>query len=309
MKIESANVKLENTYVGEFVSERRETPITPPSEPSVQKVEHSLEDISLEDDAKIHILKLLIQELTGKEIDWFDKNEMEQRDPSQPVEADTSQPDGPIEVIVERLNHEHQSNDLKLAGELKLESGREIRFEFKLAFEQTHTEYQRTIETINMKDPLVISFTNKPVSLSARDHGFDIDADGEQDKIAHLDKGFGYLALDRNNNGKIDNGNELFGALSGNGFNDLSQYDEDTNGFIDENDSIFQSLHVWVKNENEDQLISLSDANIGAIGLQHAQTPLNIRNDGELKGAVRQSGFYLNNNGQVGLLQQIDLVV
>ena len=109
---------------------------------------------------------------------------------------------------------------------------------------------------------------------------------------------------------KIDDGQELFGALSGNGFAELSQYDEDGNGFIDENDVIFDSLKVWIKNNQEDKLISLDEANIGAIATQSVNSPLNIRNgNGELKGAIRESSFYLNNDGNVGLIQQIDFVV
>ena len=54
-----------------------------------------------------------------------------------------------------------------------------------------------------------------------------------------------FLALDLNGDGRINNGSELFGALSGNGFADLAQYDSDANGWIDENDEIFQRLKVW----------------------------------------------------------------
>ncbi len=38
---------------------------------------------------------------------------------------------------------------------------------------------------------------------------------------------------------KINDGSELFGTSSGDGFKDLATYDEDENGWIDENDSIF----------------------------------------------------------------------
>ena len=44
---------------------------------------------------------------------------------------------------------------------------------------------------------------------------FDLDADGREDEISMLGKGSGFLALDKNGNGKIDDGSELFGTKSG----------------------------------------------------------------------------------------------
>ena len=53
-----------------------------------------------------------------------------------------------------------------------------------------------------------------------------------------LGKGSGFLALDKDGNGKIDDGNELFGTKSSDGFGDLREYDSDGSGWIDENDEI-----------------------------------------------------------------------
>lgn len=55
-----------------------------------------------------------------------------------------------------------------------------------------------------------------------------------------------FLALDKNKNGKIDDGDELFGnAESPNGFEALAKYDENHDGYIDENDPIFKQLLLW----------------------------------------------------------------
>ena len=124
-----------------------------------------------------------------------------------------------------------------------------------------------------MKDPLIISFTNRAVELSNEQMQLDLDADGTKESFAKLAAGYGYLALDINNNGHIDDGSELFGALSGNGFADLAQYDDDRNGFIDEQDAIFSKLKVWQKNTSQDELIDLTDAIIGAIALDSGGDP------------------------------------
>lgn len=90
---------------------------------------------------------------------------------------------------------------------------------------------------------------------------FDLDADGDKDRTAWTQPGtdVAFLALDRNQNGRIDNGSELFGnhtALpSGttptDGFNALIFYDQFANGgngdgVIDTRDSIWQELLLWI---------------------------------------------------------------
>ncbi|MCF6441819.1 hypothetical protein L1077_20490 [Pseudoalteromonas luteoviolacea] len=321
MKIESAQIEMRNKHEGQFhVSEQRTEVTIPEEEQSalpmadteVAKAEQAASDMEMGNDAKLYILKLLVQKLTGKEVSWYDdtigKDVAEAEAAAELAAADAEQPE-PTHVIVERLSHEHQSNVFKVGGQITLQNGEKIAFAFKSVFEQSHTSYERTIEDINMKDPLIISFTNKAVELDSEQMQFDIDADGKADTFSHLKKGYGFLALDLNNNSRIDDGTELFGALSGNGFADLAQYDQDGNGFIDENDEVFDSLKVWIKNKDEDKLVTLSEANIGAIGLQNTETPMNIREQGELKGAIRKSGFYLDEQGKPNLVQQIDYVV
>lgn len=80
---------------------------------------------------------------------------------------------------------------------------------------------------------------------------FDLDCDGKEEEISSLGKGSGFLALDKNGDGIINDGTELFGTKSGDGFADLAEYDEDGNGWIDEDDGIFSQLRIWTKNEKE----------------------------------------------------------
>ena len=88
-----------------------------------------------------------------------------------------------------------------------------------------------------------------------------------------LSKGSGYLALDTNADGIINDGSELFGTQSGNGFKDLLSHDEDGNGWIDEADSIFQKLKIWTMDENGvSTLLDLAEAGLGAIYLGYENT-------------------------------------
>lgn len=137
------------------------------------------------------------------------------------------------------------------------------------------------------------------------------DADGRMDQIAFVGSNSGFLALDRNGDGSINDGRELFGALSGNGLVDLATHDTDGNGWIDENDAIFARLLIWSRDgEGNDQLEGLLERNVGAIYLGQAATPFSLKDDSNaLQGVVRASGIYLKEDGGVGTVQQLDLVV
>jgi len=161
-----------------------------------------------------------------------------------------------------------------------------------------------------MKDPLVVSLDGGMPALSSKNFSFDIDSDGEIDQISRLKQGSGFLALDKNSNGKIDNGLELFGAKSGDGFADLSKYDDDNNGWIDENDKMFDKLRIWQKTDDKDELIGLGEVGIGAIFLGNSQTPFSIKSaSNETLGEIRNSGFVLFETGRAGVISHIDLAV
>lgn len=117
----------------------------------------------------------------------------------------------------------------------------------------------------------------------------------------------GYLVLDLNGNGTIDSGKEPLGRATGNGFAELAQYDSDGNGWIDENDPVFQQLGVWKPGAS---LQSLKDSNVGALHTGSVASPFELKDaDQSLLGAVRSSGIYLTEDGKAGSLQQIDVVI
>ena len=104
----------------------------------------------------------------------------------------------------------------------------------------------------------------------------------------------------------------MFGTKSGDGFKDLSAYDEDGNGWIDENDSIFSQLKIWTKDENgNDYLMDLKTADVGAIYLGNADTQFSLKNDAnDLNAEIKKTGIYLKEStGAVGTLNHVDLVV
>ena len=110
----------------------------------------------------------------------------------------------------------------------------------------------------------------------------------------------------------INDGSELFGTKSGDGFKDLSKYDLDGNGWIDEADPIWDKLLIWTKDEDgKDKLYHLSDLGVGAIGLSRVGTQfsLNAEKTNETNAMIRKTGIFLYENGTVSTLQQLDMAV
>lgn len=206
---------------------------------------------------------------------------------------------------------EHTCFDAK--GTAVTADGRSLPFHISLEMSRSFTEMaqgQVNFSQPKLCDPLVINLNNNATSVSDQKFFFDIDADGTKESVSMLNSGSGYLALDKNNDGVIGDGSELFGAQSGNGFQDLAAYDKDQNGWIDEADAIFAALRIWTKDANgRDQMLTLAQAGIGALYLGYEDTDfsLNSSEDNKVNGIIRKTGFFLYENGVSGTLQQLDL--
>lgn len=212
----------------------------------------------------------------------------------------------------EGFEMEKEDTTFSTVGKVKTADGREISFNVNVGMSREFQQYyQKDLELANFKmcDPLVINLDADVAQLSDQNFYFDIDADGEKDEIAQLNSSSGYLALDKNGDNTINDGNELFGTKSGNGFADLAQYDQDGNGWIDEGDEIWSKLKIWCKNEKgEDVLYRLADKGVGAICLQNAETSFTLMGEsGRTKGQIRNTGIFLYENGNVGTIQHVDV--
>lgn len=208
---------------------------------------------------------------------------------------------------------EHESVDFGAAGKVKTADGREIDFSVSMSmsrsFYMQEEFHLRLGDAARPIDPLVINFNTGAASLSQSKFAFDLDNDGQTEMISFVNPGSGFLALDLNNDGIINNGGELFGPQTGNGFAELSEYDSDGNNWIDENDPIYDKLRIWTKDENgNDVLFALGQAGVGAIFLGSASTPFTFKDESnQAHGQLQSSGVFLHENGKPGIIQQIDL--
>ena len=208
--------------------------------------------------------------------------------------------------------YEEETTHFDSAGIVKTADGREISFEINLTMSRKFSQTAKELiefGTPRLYDPLVINLDGSVPSLTNQTFFFDLDADGTKEEISTLGKGSGFLALDKNNDGTINDGSELFGTASQNGFVDLAAYDEDGNGWIDEADSIFNQLRIWTKDSHgNDILYTLKDSGVGAICLGYEDTEFSLKDSmNNTKGIVQKTGLFLYENGNAGTLSQLDL--
>lgn len=223
-----------------------------------------------------------------------------------------------VEYDYHAIHEEFEATNFSAQGTIRTADGQEFSFQLDVSM----TRYYREETNISVragdavrKDPLVVNFGGTAAQLSAQTNqrfSFDLDGDGRAENLPMFASGSGYLALDLNNNGRVDSGKELFGPQSGNGFADLARLDSDGNGWIDENDTAFAKLSVWTPAAaaGDNSLQSLADLGIGALALAHVATPFSLRgSDNSDLGLIKSSGFYLSESGQAGSLQEVDLTV
>ena len=209
---------------------------------------------------------------------------------------------------------ETETTDFHTKGTVITADGREMSFNISLTMSRSFTQMASThidFGAPRLCDPLVINLNTNIANVSNQKFFFDINADGEKEYISMLDSASGYLALDKNEDGVINDGNELFGTQSGNGFYDLLQYDTDGNGWIDEADEIFQKLKIWQMTEDgTSSLIDLKEAGVGAIYLGYEDTKFSLNNaQNKTNAIIQKTGLFLYENGYTGTIQQMDLAV
>lgn len=217
---------------------------------------------------------------------------------------------------VEHYEGEFEGTTFSAKGIVKTSDGKEIDFNIDLSMSRSFEKYTRetgTYESFGMRlmDPLIINLDTCAAEVSDQKFYFDLDADGIEDEMTTLTSSSGFLALDLNEDGKINNGSELFGTKSGDGFKDLMAYDSDKNGWIDEADEVFNKLKIFCINEDgSTSQYSLKEKGVGAIYLGSADTDFSVTNKENMVNAqIRKTGMFLYETGIAGTIQHVDMAV
>ncbi|MBW1776921.1 MAG: hypothetical protein JRJ54_04920 [Deltaproteobacteria bacterium] len=265
----------------------------------------------------IRILVHLVERLTGKKLHILNPVPETPAAGGGPLEIpeETTPADSRwgVEIRVQEIFVESEATAVTAAGWVETADGRRIDISVSLSMSRTFIETNDIHIQAGQaaKDPLIVSFEGTPPRLLQADFAFDIDCDGSPDPIRFPAPGVGFLAMDQNGDGIINDGSELFGPRTGSGFQELATHDADENGWIDANDPVYDRLRIWTRTpQGENRLFALGEKGIGAVCLDHVSSPFALTDpeNGRL-GQIRESGIFLSESGQAGILQELDLVV
>lgn len=140
----------------------------------------------------------------------------------------------------------------------------------------------------DFSSPLVLDLNGDGVTstfISETSTHFDLDNDGVRQRTGWVQSDDALLVFDKNQDGVINNGSELFGnntllkngTKASNGFEALREYDENKDGMIDAKDNIYNALRLW-QDTNSDgvtdsgELHTLSELGVASINLNYATT-------------------------------------
>ncbi|MBJ7330160.1 MAG: VCBS repeat-containing protein [Solirubrobacteraceae bacterium] len=217
-----------------------------------------------------------------------------------------------ITVDLSRTRYEAEEVQFQAAGKVTTDDGRTIDLALQSKVSREFLEHSETHlafgAAVQKQDPIVLNLSGLPAQLTDAKIEFDLNADGQLDRFHVLGEGSAYLIWDRNQDGVANDGTELFGPTTGDGFGELAAHDQDQNGWIDEGDQIYTQLALWGQTSGTTQ--SLSKAQVGAIYLGSVATPFTLTPGAseQARGEVRETGIFLREDGSAGTVQQLDLM-
>ena len=144
-------------------------------------------------------------------------------------------------------------------------------------------EYNVVDSTFRWASPIILDLDGDGIQLTSAEDGtvFDLDGDGKKDKTAWTKSGQGFddafLVLDRDKNGSIDSGKELFGDQHGaaNGYDELAKLDSNKDGKIDKDDTAYTELKLWADidgdgQSDEGELKTLAEMGVTSISTKYS---------------------------------------
>ncbi len=160
-------------------------------------------------------------------------------------------------------------------------------------------------KTLAPVDPLIIDLDGDGIETTGLQNGIMMDhqSDGFAELSSWVDTDDGIIVHDKNNNGIIDNGNEIFGdnyikengTKASSGFDALSDFDSNQDGVVNNQDANFSSLKVL---KGDGTLLTMDDAGISSINLSSQ----NKNTQDENGNILLTQGSYTKTNGQTGII-------
>ncbi|MEK6787366.1 MAG: calcium-binding protein [Pseudomonadota bacterium] len=192
----------------------------------------------------------------------------------------------------------------------------------------TSVSFNSALLWVNRRDPLTIDldgdgFETIRIDPNGQPILFDHDGDGIKSGTGWISADDGFLVIDRNSNGTIDNGSELFGdatplssgGLSANGFAALADQDTNHDGIVDVQDSSWAGLKIW-RDLNQDgtsqveELFRLDELGIASLSVSSTANSQVLDNGNQIAdlGSYTKIDGSSGAMGDVGQMADINLI-
>ncbi|GGD62188.1 hypothetical protein [Lacimicrobium alkaliphilum] len=269
---------------------------------------NSDEEPESDQDYRQTLKKRLIELMSGRELEWYDPSQLRNKNNQSESAQQTAQVEAETRLLVREQTLDYQAYQLQFDLQVQGVDGQNSAFSASLDWEQLNITDSLSVMTAQqLKDPLVLNFDWQAVSFNG-DTPFDLDSDGNTDRLPTPEGDAGYLVRDVNRNGEMDSSKELIGAHSGDAWADISAMDSNSDGWLNSNDKAFDQLYWWQPGAGK-QLFSLTDLKVDGLLLQGADTRADIAPEGENQARLRRSGAFIYQGNQLGLMQQFDFYI
>jgi Ca2+-binding RTX toxin-like protein len=157
-------------------------------------------------------------------------------------------------------------------------------------------------------DPLILDLDGDGVELSALSSVsavFDLDLDGFAEPTGWAVGGDGFLVLDKNNNGSIEDISELFGSPTQSGFDELKAYDLNDDDIIDSQDTVFADLNIWI-DANNDGVTDLGELQtLEALEISHLSLQANPQDREQVGHYIAAESTFTRTDGTTNTISDV----
>lgn len=199
-----------------------------------------------------------------------------------------------IAEVIEKLAKLYEQNS-EVFDTIKPDFGENI----QQAFENINQFVAAVVERIS---PLILDLNGDglhTISMLDSDADFDF-GDGNTNAHGWLSAEDGFLAVDRNGNGRIDDLSELFGSRDRDGFSILADHDDNMDGVIDAADAIFADLKVWMDIDGDGTSQAGEITGLSAHGITAIRLDARLQDIDDQGNWLPLSGSFLRDDGSFG---------
>jgi hypothetical protein len=175
------------------------------------------------------------------------------------------------------------------------------------------------IGSMTLHSPIILDLNGDGISTLSVHNGtrFDLSADGKPVQTGWVAPSDGLLVLDRNQDGVINDGSELFGTSTNlsngskaiDGYQALSELDSNQDGVINSQDTAFSKLGIWVDSNSDAQTGSSELKTLSDLGISQLNLATNTARDSNQGNLIGLTSTYQTTDGSVHAAADVWFVV